>query len=186
MCITVQSKRNNIGAAYGETSEQRKNFRRNVKHRFEVRDGELWYNRGRRTRKRFPHQMVATCRPWVMIPRQGRMWDIVEKDHREHHGKALHPQTQGLVERGNGQLKKRILKAGMDQGHKHSNSTFDWGDVLDKELVKENDAPKAVYGGLSAFFCLRNRARDCTNLRVVPSEMGTIQIYARLSGCTRQ
>ena len=97
------------------------------------------------------------------------MWDIVEKDHREHHGKALHPQTQGLVERGNGQLKKRILKAGMDQGHKHSNSTFDWGDVLDKELVKEND--KAVYGGLSAFFCLRNRARDCTNLRVVPPEM---------------
>ena len=59
----------------------------------------------------------------------------------------------------------------MNQGHKHSNSTFDWGDVLDNELVKENDAPKAVYGGLSAFFCLRNRARDCTNLRVVPPEM---------------
>jgi hypothetical protein len=100
------------------------------------------------------------------------------------HGKPLHPQTQGLVERGNGQLKKRLLKMGLELGHKHAHATFDWSAVLDEELMKENDAPKALYKGLTAFFCLRYRVRDCHLMNPTPPELMS-EIHTFMHDCQR-
>jgi hypothetical protein len=269
-----------VPSDYSRTPKMKKNFKQNVRRRFKVEEGELWYNRGRRARTGFPRQITSAHRPYVMIPRMGRMWAIIEEDHRQHHdghnraemrldldyfipgkrayieyahtmckdvcqiwdrmpkgvvipiitsrplqllmfdlfffpcadshgnticclavdhftkfkwgcvlsdktaagvvdflrpitnaegnaerwhcdnggefknaymkklqdelnvrsmmhGKALHPQTQGLVERANGQVKKRIQKIGLELGQTHANQTFDWSDILAVEAAED-------------------------------------------------
>jgi transposase InsO family protein len=290
------------GIVPGAYLETKRNFKKNAKYRYKIEDGDLYYNRGRRTRKSYPRQLYCEMAPWALVPRLGAMWKLIEKDHRKHHeghnraetrlnqhhylpncrqyveycqkqctrvcgvfghmpkgcvqpiitsrplqlvmfdlfflpcadatgrnicvlacdhftkykwglaldskrprgvaeflkwitrqegaaerwhcdnggefknpyikalmaelevekmthGKALHPQTQGLIERANGVLKKKMLKKGLDLGHSHANADFDWDQILGEALMEENDAPLKVYKGLDAFTCMRNRPR---------------------------
>jgi hypothetical protein len=87
------------------------------------------------------------------------------------HGKPRHPQTQGLIERANGVVKKKILKRGLQLGHDNCETDFDWGEVLVEELGIENSSPLTLYGGLTAFFCLRHRPADLRDMELPAPEL---------------
>jgi hypothetical protein len=84
-CAFLYLTTGDVAPEYNKTATGRTNFVKNCRRRFKVVDGELWYNRGRRVRKSLPRKINAANSPWVLVPRMGRMWEIIEEDHREHH-----------------------------------------------------------------------------------------------------
>jgi hypothetical protein len=58
------------------------------------------------------------------------------------HGKVRHPQTQGLIERANGTVKRKIVQKCQDAGYTQPGQQFDWVTrILPNIIREENDAP---------------------------------------------
>jgi transposase InsO family protein len=315
-----------VTGEYNRTSQIRKDFKTNIRRRFQIRDGELHYNKNSRTRKTFHRQLDVAMNPTARIPRMGEMWQLVVADHLGHHdgwnaaesrmrdtymhahlramirhvrrgctvcdgfnpvkkgivrgivtrrpmelimfdlftlpcsdrngwntcitmidhftkykwakafaskradevvaflesvhrhegtaerwhsdnggefiatimkelarrlktkhsfGRARHPQTQGLVERENGALKRVILKMGMALGHTDPHSEFDWTDTLEEATRQRNDANVAIYGKLTPWFCLRNRPRCLTTCHQPGPELLS-KLHAHMFACQQK
>ena len=82
-------------------------------------------------------------------------------------GRPRNPQTQGLIERFNGTLKEKLIKKLVDDGLVVPGQTIPMVRRLDDLLLHENDAPIALYNGISAFVALHGAPRaapDCPKL----------------------
>lgn len=88
------------------------------------------------------------------------------------------PQCNGCVERCNGTCKQKIIKHGMAEGLANGTENWDWARYLDKVVYQENDCPIKLYMGLTPFYCLRGRERNCTGAaHGVPEALAEMHVF---------
>lgn len=77
---------------------------------------------------------------------------------RNSHGRPRNPRCQGLIERANRSVKKKVLQKCMNDGHEDNAVPFPWTrpKYFNLALQEENTAMKKPYN-LDPFFCLRLR-----------------------------
>lgn len=99
------------------------------------------------------------------------------------HGKVRHPQTQGLIERANSTVKRKVIQKCQDAGYTQPGQQFDWATVILPKIIREeNDAPIAMYKNVSAFMAMHGVPRMGGGV-VYPCPEALDSLYQSMADC---
>ena len=101
------------------------------------------------------------------------------------HGAPYNPRCQGLVERGNGTVKAKIMKVCLAEGMTHRDTTWPWVDKLARAMKSENDAVCKTYNNaFCPFVMLRKRPSHQDGYTIKEMDPDAVQwMYDQMITC---
>ena len=100
----------------------------------------------------------------------------------ESHGRPRNPKCQGLVERANQTVKTKLIKRCVEDDYTQAGQTYAWEEDLAEIILQDNDAPIALYGGISAFLALNRAPRHASSCRILSNDAAN-DLYEHMKQC---
>ena len=98
-------------------------------------------------------------------------------------GRARHPQTQGVIERANKTVKRKVMMKCQDKGYVTHGQDIDWvSDILRSTIDNENNACVVMYDGWTPFEMFHGRPM-MAGFVVPPTAQDNADMYERMHQC---